>query len=562
MLKASGAMAAATLLSRVLGLMREQAYMFFLGTTWVNDAFQYAFTVPNLFRRLLGEGALTAAFIPIFKEKEKTHGEIEMWKASNAVISGLLVSASVIVALVLLGVSLALAFGTPHETVQALAGSGFHQTILSAGTNAAISSSEAVHFWTPGQFPPKIILMLELLRVMFPYMILVCLTAVMMGMLNARGHFFIPAMGATMLNVVMIVSVYWLAPKFGVELPKEQKLPVQVFALAYGVLVAGVAQAAFQLPTLRRDGFRYCWVSPWRNETVRRVVRQMIPGTIGVAAFQINVALVQLVALFVGTGIVSSFNGAVRLMELPQGMFGISLATFLLPALAGLAADKNYPEFRATLRNGLASLMFLNLIASVLLVVLAEPIVRLLFEHGEKFTAGSTARVSFALICLAPGLVAFSTANILARAFYALGDTKTPMKISLVCLIINFIAACLLMSPLREGGPGIANTLTSAINVSLLLFALRKKLGKLEMKSLRETLQPLVLAALLAGVIAWGGWQWWEKSIGHANLALKIGAVFVPAGIAGGIYWLIALGCKIPAAKEMTAFALAKFKRN
>jgi putative peptidoglycan lipid II flippase len=562
MLKASGAMAAATLLSRVLGLMREQAYMFFLGTTWVNDAFQYAFTVPNLFRRLLGEGALTAAFIPIFKEKEKTHGEMEMWKASNAVISGLLVSASVIVAIVLVLVSLALAFGTPHGISQSLADGGLHQTILSTDTNAAISASETVHFWTPGQFPPKIVLMLQLLRVMFPYMILVCLTAVMMGMLNARGHFFIPAMGAATLNVVMIASVYWLAPKFGVGLPKEQKLPVQIFALAYGVLAAGVAQAVFQLPTLWRDGFRYRWVSPWKNETVRRVVRQMVPGTIGVAAFQINVALVQLVALFVGTGIVSSFNGAVRLMELPQGMFGISLATFLLPTLSGLAADKNYPEFRATLRNGLASLMFLNLLASVLLVVLAEPIVRLLFEHGEKFTAGSTARVSFALVCLAPGLVAFSTANILARAFYALGDTRTPMKISLVCLTINFIAACLLMGPLREGGPGIANTFTSAINVGLLLFALRKKLGKLEMSPLRDALRPLVLAALLAGVIAWGGWQWWEKFLGHASLALKIGAVFVPAGIAGGVYWLLAMTCKIPAAKEMTEFALAKFRKR
>jgi len=287
----------------------------------------------------------------------------------------------------------------------------------------------------------------------------------------------------------------------------------------------------------------------------------MVPGTIGVAAFQINVALVQLVALFVGTGIVSSFNGAVRLMELPQGMFGISLATFLLPTLSGLAADKNYPEFRSTLRNGLSSLMFLNLIASVLLVVLAEPIVRLLFEHGEKFTAGSTARVSFALVCLAPGLVAFSTANILARAFYALGDTKTPMKISLVCLTINFIAACLLMQPLNEGGPGIANTFTSAINVGLLLFALRKKLGKLEMQPLREALRPLLLATVLAGIVAWGGWQIWENLIGHRTITLQIGAVFVPAGIAGGIYWLTALLCKIPAAKEMTDFALTKFKK-
>ncbi|HUC84267.1 MAG TPA: murein biosynthesis integral membrane protein MurJ [Candidatus Acidoferrales bacterium] len=560
MLKASSAMAAATLLSRVLGLMREQAYMFFLGTSWVNDAFQYAFTIPNLFRRLLGEGALTAAFIPIFKAKEKTHGEAEMWNAANAVISGLVVSTCVIVAVVLAAVSLALAFGAPAHAPLPFAGSSSPADLVAA-TNVLSDGGGAVHFWTRGQFQPKIVLMLQLLRVMFPYMILVCLTAVMMGMLNARGHFFIPAMGATMLNVVMIVSVYWVAPKFGVGLPKGQKLPVQIFALAYGVLAAGVAQAAFQMPTLWRDGFRYRWVSPWRNETVRRVVVQMVPGTVGVAAFQINVALVQLVALFVGTGIVSSFNGAVRLMELPQGMFGISLATFLLPTLSGLAAEKNYPEFRSTLRDGLASLMFLNLLASVLLVVLAEPIVRLLFEHGEKFTATSTARVSFALICLAPGLVAFSTANILARAFYALGDTKTPMQISIICLTINFLGACLLMAPLQEGGPGIANTCTSAINVSLLLFALRKKLARLELGPLRQTLRTLVLAALAAGAAAWGGWHWWEKTLGHASLALEIGAVFVPAGIAGGIYWMIAMLCDVPAAKEMTAFALAKFRK-
>jgi putative peptidoglycan lipid II flippase len=560
MLKSSGAMAAATLVSRLLGMVREMVYYSFMGTGWVNDAFQYAFTIPNLFRRLLGEGALTAAFIPVFKEKEKIHGEKEMWRASNAVISGMIVAASVIVALVLLGVSLALAFGTPHQMAQLPADSGLHQTSLSAQTNAMVPAAGQIHFWSPGHFSPEMILRLQLIRVMFPYMILVCLTAVMMGMLNARGHFFIPAMGATMLNVVMIASVWWLAPKFGVGLPKEQRLPVQIFALAYGVLAAGVAQAAFQLPTLWRDGFRYRWVSPWRDATVQRVVRQMIPGTIGVAAFQINVALVQTVALFVGTGIVSSFNGAVRLMELPQGMFGISLATFLLPTLAGLATDKNYPEFRATLRHGLSTVIFLNLIASVLLVTLAEPIVRLLFERGA-FTSASTNRVAYALTCLAPGLVMFSTVNILARAFFALGDTKTPMQISIVCLTVNFAVTCALLKPLREGGPGVVNTLTSFINVGLLFFALRKKLGKLEMEPLRKILPPLLLLTLLAGLIAWGNWRLWENTLGHATLPLKIGAVFVPAGVAGLVYWLAALACKIPAAKELVEFALERFKR-
>jgi putative peptidoglycan lipid II flippase len=523
MLKASGAMAAATMTSRLLGMVREIVYAQFMGDTWVAGVFKFAFQIPNLFRRLLGEGALTAAFIPVFKQKEKLHGEDEMWRAANAVISGLIVSASVIIGLVMLGLSIALA---AHE------------------------------------FLPKTELMLQLLRVMFPYMLLVCLAAAFMGMLNARGHFFIPAMGAAALNVVMIASVLWLAPHFGTDLPKELRLPKQIFALAYGVLAAGVAQAAFQLPTLWRDGFRYRWVSPWHDETVRLVVTRMIPGTIGIAAYQINVTLVQFLAVWINPQINASFDYAVRLMELPQGMFGISLATYLLTTLSALAVDKNYPEFRATLRHGLATLLFANLIAAILLVVLAEPIIRLLFEHGDKFTAASTARATLALECLAPGLVAFSTVNILARAFFALGDTKTPMKISIFCLTVNLLLSAALIVPLKQGGLGLANSATSIFNVGLLFFALRKKLGKLEMESLRATFLPLAVSGLVAAAIAWFGWKFWEAQIGHATLALKIGAVFVPAGIAGGIYWLLALACKIPAAKEMTEFALAKFKRR
>src|SRR5271170_616268 len=471
MLKASGAMAAATLLSRLLGMLREMVYARFMGDGWVASAFALAFQVPNLFRRLLGEGALTAAFIPIFKEKEKTHGEKEMWRAANAVISGLVIAASVIIGIAMLGISIAL---------------GVHH------------------------FADKTELMLRLLRVMFPYMLLVCLTAAMMGMLNARGHFFIPAMGATMLNVVMIASVFWLAPRFGVGLPKDQRLPVQIFALAYGVLAAGVAQAAFQLPTLWQDGFRYRWVSPWRNETVRLVVTRMIPGTIGVAAFQLNVTLVLAIAFWVSPQIVASFNYAVRLMELPQGMFGISVATYLLPTLSGLAAEKKYPEFRATLRHGVGTLLFLNLIAAILLVVLAEPIVRLIYEHG-KFNADSTIRATLALQCLAPGLVAFSTVNIFARAFFALGDTKTPMKISIFCLALNLALAVALVEPLRQGGLGIANTATSICNVGLLIFALRKKLGKLEMESLRKDFFQLAWITILAGIVALEGWHFWEN---------------------------------------------------
>src|SRR5690349_18329692 len=309
MLKSSGAMSAATMLSRVLGLGREMAYAAFMGTGWVASAFTLAFMVPNLFRRLLGEGALTAAFIPIFKQKEIKEGEKEMWRAANAVISGLVVAAGVVTVVAIVGISLALMVG---------------------------------------KFEPETTLMLRLLRFMFPYMLLVCVAAVFIGIANARGHFFVPALGAVMLNVVMIASVLWLAPQLGATL--EQ----QIFGLAIGVIVAGVVQAVFQIPSLRREGFRFAWESPWRDPTVREVVKKMIPGSIGVAAFQINVLVTQGFSFLFDPSktITSTFDYAVRLMELPQGMFGISLATFLLPTLSGLAAEKKFPEFKATLKQG------------------------------------------------------------------------------------------------------------------------------------------------------------------------------------------------------------------
>ena len=283
---------------------------------------------------------MTAAFIPIFKEKEKTHGEIEMWRAANAVISGLVIAASAIIGLAMIGISLAL----------------------------------AVH-----HFSESTELMLRLLRVMFPYMLLVCIAAALMGMLNARGHFFIPAMGATMLNIVMIASVLWLAPHMGTRLPE------QIFALAFGVLAAGVAQAAFQMPTLWREGFRYRWVSPWRNETVRLVVTRMIPGTIGVAAFQINVLLTQALAFWVEP----AHRRIVQLCRAADGTAAGHVRhfagdVFAADAVGAWRRKKIIPNSAPPCATASASLLFANLIAAILLVVLAEPIVRLLFERGDS----------------------------------------------------------------------------------------------------------------------------------------------------------------------------------
>jgi putative peptidoglycan lipid II flippase len=510
MLKSSGSLAAATMTSRILGMVREIVYARFMGVGMVAGSFQLAFQIPNLFRRLLGEGALTASFIPIFKEKEKSGTEEEMWSAANAVISGLIVVSSLLAVLAVLSISVALAVG---------------------------------------EFSEKTELMLRLLRIMFPYVLLICLTAIFMGILNARGHFFIPASGAVVMNAVMIASVFFLAPHMGATLNE------QIFALAFGVLVAGTAQAAFQLPWLRGEGFRYQWVSPWADPTVRRVVRQMVPGTIGIAAFQINVLTTQGIAFWVDPSIVASFNYAVRLMELPQGVFGISLATYLLPTLSGLAAEKKYDHFRTTLNQAIDHLVFLNLLAGILLFFLAEPIIRLLFERG-KFGADATPEVVWALIYLAPGLVSFSLVNILARAFYALGDTKTPMKISIFCLGINLMFALVLVWRMKQGGLALANTMSAVFNVSLLFYALRRKLGRLEFGALRQMLWPIFGAGVVAAITAWLTLAKWEAALGHRGLLMRLGAVFVPMTAASVVYFLVALLFQVPPAVEMVALVL------
>ncbi len=515
MLKSSGAMAGATLLSRLLGMVRVMIYARFMGDGPIASAFVYAFQIPNLFRRLLGEGALTAAFIPLFKNKEKTEGDKAMWHTANAVVSALVVISALVIGVVMLGLSAAL-------------------------------------MW--GEFDTHTRLMLELLRVVFPYMLLVCLAAVFMGMLNSRGYFFIPAMGATLLNVVMIATVLLVAPRWGEDLGE------QIFALAFGVLVAGVAQAGFQLPYLYREGYRLRWVTPWRNDSVREVVRKMIPATIGVAAFQFNIIITQTLAFWIerssGAQIVASFEYAVRLMELPQGVFGVSLATFLLPTLAGLAADKQFPEFRDNLRRGMGYLFFVNAIAAAMLMVLAEPMVRLLFEHGE-FTAVSTRRASFALMCLAPSLLTYSAVNVMARAFYALGDTKVPMQISAVCLCLNIVVLLplIFMFPkgLQAGALGVANALSSLLNVGLLSYALKRKMPKWEIQSLLRPVAGMLLAAVVAGGVAWFLHRQWVANLGYETVWLKIGEVFAPAIVAALVYWGITAAIGLREARDLFA---------
>lgn len=527
MLKSTGAMGLATLASRILGMGREIVYANFMGDTAVAGAFKTALMIPNLFRRLLGEGALTAAFIPIFKEKERTEGEGEMWRAANAVISGLFIAASGIILVVIAGITAWLWWNQPEGISEGL---------------ARVAPELAFNLDPPKAATTR--LMLDLARIMFPYMLLACLAAVFIGMLNSRGKFFVPALGASILNIFLIGSVLVAAPFFG------DTLDEQIYAVAYAVLIAGVAQLLYQLPALLKEGYRPAWVNPFKNAAVQHVVKQMLPGMLGVAAFQFNVLTTTAIAYWINPTIVASYDYAVRLMEFPQGIFGVSLATYLLPTLAGLAAEKKYPEFRATYKQAAGYLFFANLIASVFLVVLAEPMIRLLFQHGA-FDAGSTERASFALACLGPGLLAFSMVNISARAFYALGDTHTPMKISAFCLVLNVAFAVVLVPILRQGGMGIANTMSAALNVGLLIYALKRKFKALEFSDMRPLMLQMLGAAALAGVVTWAVHGFWEDWRGTETLFARLGAVFVPIGAGSLVYIGVLLWMRVPQAHDI-----------
>ena len=511
MLKSTGAMAGATLASRVLGMVREICYARFMGDGLVAGAFVLAFMIPNLFRRLLGEGALMAAFIPVFKEQEKTAGEQAMWRTANALMSGLIVVLAGVVGVGLLGITAALEWGEWNE---------------------------------------KTTLMLELLRWVFPYLFFICLAAVAMGILNARGHFFLPALGALILNVVMIGSVLWLAPRWG------DALNDQIFALAIGVLVAGVAQLLYQLPTLWREGFRPQWISPWGDDSVRTILTRLGPGVIGVAAFQINVLITYCIGFFAGEHVVASYGYAVRLLELPQGLFAVSMATFLLPTLAGLAAEKKYDDFRGQLDEAARHLLFVNLPAAALLFVLAEPIVQLLFQYGE-FSQAATERAAWALRCLAPALPGYSLVLILGRAFYALGEVKTPVRISVFCLGLNLVLALAMVFQLdenwRQCAFGAANTISSTMNAALLWITLRRReeMAGLELPGLSRQLPALLLMAaaalglayLLHGSVAppaeWGA------------VPQRLWQVFIPFLGAGLAYWLLAAALGVDSARAI-----------
>ena len=447
--------------SRILGLVRDQVLASMFGAGNAMDAFNVAFRIPNLVRDLFAEGAMSAAFVPVFMRQLTIGGKTSAWRLGNNVINALLLVTGV-------AVILGIVFARPL-----------------VGAFAADYAS----------VPGKLELTVLLTRIMLPFLTLVAIAAALMGMLNSLHLFFIPALAPAMFNVATIVCALTLVP-----LMARAGWP-PITAIAIGTLVGGLAQLSLQWPLLRRQGFRYEPVLNWREEGLRRVLLMMGPGTIGLAATQVNVFVNTVLATGEGTGAVSWLNYAFRLMYLPTGLFGVSIATATVPAVSRHAARADNVAVRGTLAEGLSLMLVMNVPATVGLIVLATPIVRVIFER-RAFLPSDTAATAAALQFYAVGLLGYSIVRIASPAFYALGDSRTPVKISIAAVIANAGLNLALARVLGYRGLALGTSVAALFNAGALIWFLHRRLDGLDDRRELSSFARIMVASLVMGMAA------------------------------------------------------------
>ncbi len=477
--RAAGTVGGATFISRILGFARDMIIANLFGTKMAADAFFVAFRIPNLLRRLLGEGALTAAVVPVFTEYLTTKEKDETWKLANILLNTFLL---VLFVTVILGIILS-------PAVVRVIAPGFH------------ASAE------------KFELTVKLTQFIFPYLLFVGMAALTMGMLNSLRVFFIPAVGPVFLNISIILSALLLSPH----------LEEPVFALAAGVVVGGLLQFIIQVPALIKKGFRYKATLNFHHPGLIKIGKLMFPALVGLAVMEINIFVDTLLASLLPEGSISYLYYGNRLVQFPQGIFAVALGVAILPTLSQQAAKNQMQDLKNTLSFGIRLVLFITIPATVGLIVLKESIINLLFERGE-FTHQSTIATAHALFYYAVGLCAYSGVKVIVPAFYSLKDTATPARIAVYAMITNIFLNLLLMGPLRHGGLALATSLSSLLNVTLLIFILRKRIGGIKGRTILVSTIKLTVASIMMGfVIYWINTGFYDMG---ASTLLKAGILF------------------------------------
>jgi len=477
-LKAAGVMGFATFLSRIMGLVREQVFAVMFGAGNLTDAYNVAFRIPNLLRDLFAEGAMSASLVPVFTRTRVEEGDRRAWRVAGLV------------------------FRVLFTTVVLLALVGFIFAPKLVGLYASAFR----------QIPGKFELTVEMTRIMFPFFPMVALAAAFMGILNSCGVFFLPAFASALFNITSVI-VGVICAKIFMYHGRWGYFPIE--GMAIGVVAGGAVQACCQLPSLYRNGYRWqkkLTSDPsWRHDPrLKQMLWMMIPGTVGLAATQVNLLVNTVLATSQGPGAVSWLNYAFRLMQFPIGIFGVSLASATLPKISRQWAHKDIKGVSQTLTHSLRSVFAINLPASAGLAFLGFPIIELIFQYG-RFYREDTRATAYALAMYAIGLTAYSAVKVLVPACYALNNTRLPVISSVLAVLVTITLNLMMVKPFGYWGLALGTSIAAIFNSVFLLFAIQKliqeKGGEFRFAPILRGLMEYLALALFMGVICWGSYR-------------------------------------------------------
>jgi len=510
--RAAGIIMAAMILSRIIGYVRDMVIYARFGQNNLTDAYNAAFSIPDFLYYLLVGGALSSAFIPVFSSYIATKKEEDGWHVASSIFN-------IIIILMLFGIGLGIVF-----------------------------APALIRILVPGFTPDNIALTVAMTRIMFIQTFFMALNGISMGILNSYHHFLAPAVGSVLYNLGIIVVGLLLSPYLG------------IIGFAVGVVTGAVLNFAVQLPALIKIGLKYRLVLDLNHPGVRKIGTLIIPVFIGLSVTHFNLFVNQNLGSSLPEGMISALRAAQRIMQLPIGVFAIAIAVAVFPTLTGYAARRELEDFKKTMSLGVRTIIFVTLPASIGLVALKTPIVRLLFQQG-RFTPEDTQATAYALLFYCIGLFGYSAIQLLNRVFYSLQDTKTPVTVGVLTIVVNIALNFLLIKPLGHGGLALAYSLAGLVNMMGLLIILRKRIGSIDgEKMLVSFLQTLGVSALMGLAAFWSA----HLMEGFVNTATKLGQIMqVGVGIGTGtlVFAVLVLLLKMEEGELARALLLKRLKR-